>query len=168
MLVRIYQSEDGVNVGVMTDELSQSGIGQSGVSQYLKQLSAIGVIRRVRAGKFVNYVRGEAPNPAVREAVRIIVDWKLQKGDKRVVEICGVLMNPFRAAAVSAVAKAGKVAASEICEKLEHQMKYLKRDLQSAVEAGLLEMDDDASPDPVYRYVEPSDTLAKELVALAR
>ena len=58
--------------------------------------------------------------------------------------------------------------AKEICEKLEHQAKHLRRDLQCALDAGLLTVDDSDVGCAVYRYVAPSDPLVELLVSLAR
>ena len=68
---------------------------------------------------------------------------------------------------VAAVAKAGAISAAEICERLDHQVKYLKRDLQCAVDAGILSVDDSDSQLAVYRYIEPSDVLVSQIVSLA-
>ena len=38
MLVRIHSAKDGVNVGILADEMGSRGLVLSGVSQYLKQL----------------------------------------------------------------------------------------------------------------------------------
>ena len=168
MLVRVYSDSDGANVGVLADELGRSGIGQSGVSQYLKQLASAGIIRRVRAGRYVNYVPGKAPDPAVRKATTAIVDRMMNGKVRDFAYVFDVLMNPFRAKVVAAVAKAGAIPALEICEKLEHQAKHLRRDLQCALDAGLLTVDDSDVGCAVYRYVAPSDPLVELLVSLAR
>ena len=167
MLARVYSAADGVNVGVLADELSQSGIGQSGVSQYLKQLASLGVIRRIRSGRYVNYIRHEAPDPAVRKAIEAIASRMKKNRNRNFAYVFGVMMNPFRARVVVDVAKAGAIPAVEICERLEHQVKYLKRDLQCAVDAGLLDVDDSDVKDAVYRYVAPSDPLVALIVSLA-
>ena len=167
MLGRVCLAADGVNVGVLADDLSLSGIGQSGVSQYLKQLASTGVVRRVRAGRYVNYVRCDPPGPAVRKAVEAIVQRMKKSRDRDFAYIFNVMMNPFRARVLAAVAKAGAIPATEICERLEHQIKYLKRDLQCAVDAGILSVDDSDSQLAVYRYVEPSDALVEQIVLIA-
>ena len=167
MLGRVHLAVDGVNVGVLADDLSLSGIGQSGVSQYLKQLASAGVVRRVRAGRYVNYVRCDPQAPTVRKAVEAIVQRVKKSHNRDFAYIFNVMMNPFRAHVVAAVAKAGAISATEICERLGHQIKYLKRDLQCAVDAGILSVDDSDSQFAVYRYVEPSDELVSVIVSLA-
>jgi len=73
-------------------------------------------------------------------------------------------MNPFRAAVVRAVANAGRMNGPTTCAKFAHQPKYLKRDLQAAVDAGLLAMDD--SEEPAYRFVPPSDAITDNYVSV--
>ena len=166
MLARVRSAADGMNVGVLADELSLSGIGQSGVSQYLKQLAATGVIRRVRAGRYVNYVEADAPDPAVRMAAEAVVRRMKDSRDRDFAYVFDVMANPFRARVVADVAKAGAISAVEICERLEHQIKYLKRDIQCAVDAGILSVDDSDSAAATYRYVAPSDPLAALIISL--
>ena len=103
MLARVYSAADGVNVGVLADELSQSGIGQSGVSQYLKQLASLGVIRRIRSGRYVNYIRHEAPEPAVRKAIEAIASRMKKNRNRNFAYVFGVMMNPFRARVVDSL-----------------------------------------------------------------
>ena len=75
-------------------------------------------------------------------------------------------MNPFRAGVVAAVAKAGAIPSEEICSKTEHQMKYLKRDLQAAIDAGLLDPDDSDTAHAIYHFVEQDDATVRLLVSL--
>jgi len=166
MLERVCSSKDGINVGYLVDDMSLSGIGQSGISQYLKQLASLGLIRRVRAGKYVNYIRSTPPSKPVAIAADAIIARLKKKGERDFIRVFGALMNPFRAKVVAAVAKAGAIPAAEICERLEHQVKYLKRDLQEAVDAGLLDPDDSDTTLAVYHYIEPSDPLIRLLVSL--
>ena len=166
ILARVRSASDGINVGVLVDELSQSGIGQSGVSQYLKQLASMGVIRRVRAGRYVNYVCADAPDPAVRQVAEAVVQRMNNGRGRDFAYVFGVMANPFRARVVADVAKAGAISAEEICNRLEHQMKYLKRDLQCAVDAGLLSVDDSDSEFATYRYCAPRDSLVALIVSL--
>ena len=151
MLGRVHLAVDGVNVSVLADDLSLSGIGQSGVSQYLKQLASAGVVRRVRAGRYVNYVRCDPPVSVVRKAVEAIVQRMRKSRDRDFAYIFN----------------AGAISAAEMCERLDHQVKYLKRDLQCAVDAGILSVDDSDSQLAVYRYIEPSDVLVSQIVSLA-
>lgn len=167
ILVRVFEAKDGINVGYLADDMQNSGLGVSGVSQYLKQLERLGVIRRVRAGRYVNYEADmRRADPKVCTAVEAIVPAVKKGGVDVLLPVFGALMNPFRARVVAAVAKAGAIPATEICEKTEHQVKYLKRDLQPAVDAGLLDPDDSDTALAVYHYVEPLDPVVRVLVSL--
>ena len=167
ILARVFGAKDGINVGYLADDMQNCGLGLSGVSQYLKQLERLGVIRRVRAGRYVNYVADmRKANPQVRTAVEAIVPAARKGKGERLLPVFGALMNPFRAGVVAAVAKAGAISAGEICEKTEHQMKYLKRDLQAAVDAGLLTPDDSDTELAAYHFVEPADPIVRLLVSL--
>ena len=165
LLVRIHTSKGGANVSMLADVMEQSGLGLSGVSQYLKQLEAFHVIRRERAGRYVNYIPDlVAADPRVRAAVRLIV---ANERKRQAFEgIFAALMNPFRARVVAAVASVGEISGEEICDKTNHQMKHLKRDLQEAVEAGLLDPSDSEPRVAVYRYRPPEDRTARKLVEL--
>jgi len=164
ILYRVYSAKGGLNVGYLVDDMSQSGLGQSGVSQYLKQLANLGVIRRVRAGKYVNYEPAMSGNPAIDTAIAAVVARLRKKGDRDFMPVFSVMMNVFRAHVVSAASKVGVLTSQEICDKLEHQKKYVKRDLQVAVDAGLLVPDD--SDCTVYRYRNPSDPLVRLIISL--
>jgi len=167
ILRRVCASRDGMNVGQLVDEMTKHDIRQSCVSQYLKQLEHVGVIVRRRAGKYANYFADSSNAPAnVRDAVHEIIWYRNAHPQHDVGPVLGVLMNPFRAAVVRAIAGAGRMDGPTICARFAHQPKYLKRDLQAAVDAGLLAMDD--SEDPVYRFVPPSDMITEKLIAFCR
>lgn len=167
ILVRVFRAKGGMNVGWLADEMEGKGLGVSGVSQYLKQLERLGVVRRVRAGRYVNYEADtQRADPKVRTAVEAIVTAVTEERPGVLLPVFAALMNPFRAGVVAAVAKAGAISAHEICERTEHQMKYLKRDLQAAVDAGILDPDDSEISRAVYRYITPRDSAARTLVSL--
>jgi len=165
MLLRIYDSSDGMNVGVLADQMMSSGLGMSGVSQYLKQLERIGVLRRVRAGQYVNYVADlRHADPKVREAIKAIVEAERSCGRSDFSSIFAALMNPFRAEVIVATSKAGEISGTEICARTLHQIKRLKRDLQDAIDAGLLVCSDSDPENAVYRYCRPSNQTAQHLI----
>jgi len=169
VLLRTYAARDGMNVSILASDMQMSGLGLSGVSQYLKQLERLGLLRRMRSGLYVNYYAdAKEALPKVRQALNAIVasagkDWRVPCAP-----VFGVLMNPIRARIVAAVAQAGAISAREICEHTNHPMKYLKRDLRPAVEVGLLTADDSDPSVAVYRYIEPQDPTVRLLVSLAR
>ena len=167
ILVRVFESREGINVGYLADDMQNSGLGLSGVSQYLKQLERLGVVRRIRAGRYVNYEMDmRRADPKVRTAVEAIIAAVRKGKSATLLPVFGALMNPFRAGVVAAVAKAGAIPSEEICAKTEHQMKYLKRDLQAAVDAGLLDPDDSDTEHAIYHFVEPDDATVRLLVSL--
>lgn len=167
ILLRTYAARDGMNVGLLADEMRPLGLGVSAVSQYLRQLERLGVVRRERAGRYVNYVADvRRAHPKVRRAVEAVVA-AAGKGDG-LTPIFAALMNPFRARAVAAVAKAGALSATDLCAKLRHQTKYLKRDLREAVDAGLLVADDTETALATYCYIVPADPTAQLLVSLVQ
>jgi len=165
ILAKVYAAKDGLNVGLLADEMSSHGLLLSGVSQYLKELEGLGVVQRGRAGRYVNYKADcSRAHHAVREIVTGVIG-RMRKGDLTFAYVFPALMNPFRAKVVAALAKAGTISAAEICEKTDHQPKHLKRDLQPAVDAGLIWADDCDMALASYRYAEPSDPLVRMFVA---
>jgi len=167
ILLRTYAAKDGMNVGLLADELQNDGIGISGVSQYMKQLERIGVIRRVRAGRYVNYVAdSRKASKKVCQAIDAIVAYSKDNDVTNLQPTFAALMNPFRATIIAALAKAGSISAVEIAEKTIHQQKHLKRDLQAAVDAGLIDIDDSEVAFATCHYCKPTDPIIKLLVAL--
>ena len=167
ILMRTYAARDGVNVGVLGEAMKPSGLGVSGVSQYLKQLERIGVVRRERAGCYVNYMPDtRRARPKVRQFVEALVAGTGKDDLVPLEPVFGALMNPFRARVVSAVAQAGAIPAAEICERTHHPSRHLGRDLRMAVDAGLIDPDDSEATCATYHYVEPADPLSRLLVSL--
>lgn len=161
MLVRVHEARDGQNVGLLADEMSPRGLGLSGVSQYLRQLEQIGLVRRYRAGRFVNYVGDmRSASPSVRKAAGLVLE-RLKRDDGGLCRVFDVLRNPFRARVVSALSAGRILSTAEICGKTGHNPKVLKRDLQAAVDAGLVATDGET-----YRYVRPEDETVAQLVAM--
>lgn len=163
----VYGAKDGANVGWLADAFDGSGLGVSGVSQYLKQLERIGIVRRERAGRYVNYIASPSDaTAAVGTAVLAIVERMRMDDDRSWTSAFAALMNPFRAKVVAAIAKAGSISAVEICEKTNHQIRHLKRDLQEAVDAGVVSPDGSEMATAVYHYLAPADDLIRLLVSL--
>lgn len=166
ILLRTYATQDGMNVGVLAGEMLRFGLCLSGVSQYLRQFERLGVIRRERAGRYVNYLPdARSASPRVRNAVEAIVKASKSSNVKACIPAFAALMNPFRARVVAAVAHAGSISAVEICEKTNHSRKHLVRDLRAALDAGLLTVDDSDVDFATYRYVQSSDPIVRLLVA---
>ena len=165
MLLRIYAAKDGMNVGILADEMSRRGLVLSGVSQYLKQFESLGVIRRSRAGRYVNYFPDmKCASADVKAVVEAVVS---RKGNVSGLAPCfAALMNPFRAKVIAALRQAGEISGVEICSKTEHQLRHLKRDLQAAVDAGLIWADDAEPSLAVYHFREHPDPIVRLMVSL--
>jgi len=115
----------------------------------------------------VNYIADTShATPAVAEAISAISERICRSDDRDWTGVFAALMNPFRAMVVSQIAKAGSISAEEICEKTNHQARYLKRDLQEAVDAGLISPDGDEVIFATYHYLNPKDSLVRLLVSL--
>ena len=163
MLRTIYDSRDNAcNVGVLADLFRDGGLKVSGISQYLKQLEELGVIERRRSGKYVNYL-ARATNASMPVAKAL--ELALSHSDAEVSRVFGILRNPFRARAVAYLAKGGAGDAPTMCERLNHMTKYLKRDLQPAVDGGLLTVDD-SGPFVCYALAAELDPFTTDFVRL--
>ena len=166
ILLRVYVSRDGINVGVLADEMDRKGLVPSGVSHYLKELESVGVIRRSRAGRYVNYYPDpKNASPDVKLVVEEFVSHNGRLEEEALDAVFGALMNPFRARVIAALSTAGSIPSLEICQKTGHQPRYLKRDLQAAVDANLIWADDSGTACAVYHFVPPKDPFVKRLVS---
>ena len=175
MLELIYESKDGgCNVGYLCDEFERLGLNASSVSTYLGDLEETAIIRRERAGKYVNYLADDRYAPArISEAwncIRLMLDGKsveerqsLYANMDRVFE---VLMNPFRARVIVALKEDGSMSSAMICEKFLHQMKYLKRDLKIAVVNGLITADDSDVACANYSISSDIDAFTEKMMEL--
>lgn len=163
LLVRVHKAREGVNIALLADMMTNSGLGLSGVSQYLKQLQSFNAIRRERTGQYVNYVaKTQGADEKVKEAIGIVVANERKR--EKFGPIFAAMMNPFRAKVVAMVAEAGSMSGEDICEKTGHQSKHLKRDLKEAIEIGLLVADDSDAKIATYRYNPPQDPILVRLV----
>jgi len=161
IILRVYDAKDGLNVGILADEMQQKGLCMAGVSQYLRQFEQMGLIKRYRAGRHVNYVgNANAANPTVRKAFELIRD-RMKKDDGVCERVFGVLRNPFRASVVAALSQGRRLSAAEICDKTGHNPKLLKRDLKEALDEGIVDTDGDS-----FWYVEPADSVLAQLVGM--
>ena len=167
LLRRIYTASYGANVGLTQDG---SGLGQSGASQYLAQLEDLGLIRRERSGRYVNYYADwTLASPEIAEIAALLKKRFAEKGDvKRLLPIFAVMMNPMRARVVHYLADGGDGAKEHLIEHFKQNKKTFDRDLKPARDAGLLDMDDDDAGVGSYSYHAPTDPIARRLVELAK
>ena len=163
LLAEIYKSHDGgCNVGFLVDRM-HGRLEAPAVTQYLKQLEQLGLLRRERSGKFVNYYDDmrEAGND-VREVARLIRREMRQSGAYDDQGMFRALMNAFRARVCHYLLNGGDGERGEICDRFCHVSKYLSRDLQPAVESGLLTEYVEA-----YELTPPDDPIVRRIIELA-
>jgi len=163
LLAEIYKSRDGgCNVGYLADRMLGK-LEFPAVSQYLKQLESLGLLRRERCGKYVNYLDDmREAEDGVRQVARMIRAEIKEKGMYDDHNMFRALMNAFRAKVCRYLMEGGNGEKSVICDKFKHFSKYLVRDLQPAVEAGLLSEYVEA-----YELMLPADPIVRRIVELA-
>jgi len=163
LLAEIYRSLDGgCNVGYLVNKM-QGKLEASAITQYLKYLGQIGLVRRERCGRYVNYYDDmrDASNEVGEIAWMIRAQMKScgQYDDRGMFR---ALMNAFRAKVCHYLLKGGSGDKSAICSAFQHVPKYLVRDLQPAVDAGLLTEYVEA-----YQFVVPDDPIVRRVIELA-
>ncbi len=164
ILARIYCSQDGFNVGFLADEMQKHKLGVSAISQYLMQLERMGLIRRRREGRYVNYYPIFAGAPAsIRGIVKLIVENLRSQGSRDYARAFVALKNPFRARVVGLLSHKKSLSTEAICIRLEHEMRYLYRDLKSAIDAGLIRADGNCS-DASYFYIPPKSEIVQLMI----
>ena len=169
LLAHIYQSKDGLNFGYIADKMHRSKLCASGVSQYLRELVRLGIVRRCREGINVNYYAdlSHATKP-IAEIVALIIAQMKKSENRDFAGIFPVLMNPFRANVVRMLAQKGSLTAETICIKTNHHLQcHLRRDLRLALEIGIISSDeDDDMPYASYRYNPPKNPIISRMMEL--
>ena len=163
LLSEIYKSmEGGGNVGWLVERM-RGKLEAPAVTQYLKQIELLGLLRRERCGRYVNYyddMREAAAN--VRDVAALIRSEIMASGSYDDRGMFRALMNAFRARVCHYLLNGGNADKRDICHRFRHLGKYLARDLQPAVESGLL-----------TEYVEsyelriPTDPVIRRVIELA-
>ena len=160
ILTHIYHTKEGFNFGLLVDKMQKSKLCASGVSQYLKELERLGIIRRRREGCYVNYYADHSRAPhAVAEITSLIVEYTRKNKNHNLTCAFQALMNPFRANVIRLLAQKSPLPAETICEKTNHFSKYLKRDLLPALKAGLITENATSGIYTTYSYVPPHDPI---------
>jgi DNA-binding transcriptional ArsR family regulator len=164
ILARIYCAQDGFNVGFLADEMQKHKLGLSAISQYLMQLERMGLVRRRREGRYVNYYPVFAGAPAsIRGIVKLIVENLRSQGSRDYVRAFVALKNPFRAKVVGLLSRKRSLSTEAICVRFSHKMWYLYRDLKSAIDAGLIRADGNCS-DASYFYIPPKSEIVQLMI----
>lgn len=160
LLRSVYRTEDGLNAGLA---IESARLGQSGTSQYLKQLEDLGLIRRERAGRFVNYLPDlRNANIRIRPIGELLKTRLTAKGgaDLTFTRHFPALMNARRARIVAALAACGELSGDEICDRFNIISKHLTREMKPIVDCGLASVAAD-----IYRYIKPNDSISQEVIA---
>ena len=165
LLRRTYAlKEVGLGVNEATDRFE---LGQSAISQYFKQLLEVGLVRRERGGRLVGYYADwSKASASIGEIAQMLYDRFAAGGaDTRFSAAFAVFGNAFRLRAIRHVAKRDWVSKEELAQVFKKPIRFITRDLEPAVKAGLLDLDsgDDLGR---YRYLPPADPIAQHVVAL--
>jgi DNA-binding transcriptional ArsR family regulator len=165
LLAHIYQTKDGCNFGYLVDKMQESklyepGLCSSGVSQYLRELVRINIVRRHRDGCYTNYHTDLSHAPkSIAEITALIIKRMPKDTNRDFARVFPALMNPFRATVVRMLAKSGPLSAGIICEKTKHQSIHLHRDLKPALNAGLIAETHLSKVEIIYHYIQPIDPI---------
>ena len=167
ILHRIYEAKEGFNFGRLAEEMGEANLCASGVSQYLRELVRLNIVRRRREGIYVSYYADLSKAPKSIAEITALIIKHMQKDKKRnFVRAFVALRNPFRVTVLRMLSKASSMSTEVICDKTCHAYKHLDRDLKPAIEAGLIQ----ASSDQIrgyatYRYIPPKDPVVACLMA---
>lgn len=167
LLRKVCEARDGLNVGIAHE--GNDGLKQSGTSQYLGQLWKLGLIRRVRSGKYVNYYAdAENANALVRDVALALQErFRAEAGgsgcDEGYLPVMRVMGNAMRARIVGLLATEGQTNREYVCDRLGLDFRTLDRHLKPAIDMGLVECDAGDN----LRLVPPSDPIAQLIVKSA-
>ena len=171
LLVRLYRDDQplefaGLNV---SDAVDGSKVNQSATSAYLRQLGNLGLIRRKRTGRLVNYTPDfSLAMPWVAEIARLMRE-RMRSGsaDTGYVPIFRAMMGSLRSRVVRHIAAGG----SGNIQRLRDQFNItnvsdLIRDMKPALDAKIIDLDSE-DPDGTYTYITPTDPIARRIVELS-
>ena len=164
LLRRVYTSPDGgANVTLAQDNC---GLGMSGTSQYLRQLEELGLIRRQRSGRYVNYLADwSMASPEIQVVAEgIYARFKAGKDIESLAPVFHTMMNPFRARVLNWLLNGGSGEKDVICERFDKRRETVARDLKPAIDDGLLDMTDDDESSGEYLLLKPTDPLALKIL----
>lgn len=161
LLRKVCEARDGLNVGIAQD--GNDGLKQSGTSQYLGQLWKLGLIRRVRSGKYVNYyadaenAHALVQNVAVALQERFRAESESNSHDEGYLPVMRVMGNAMRARIVGMLAREGTANRDYVCDKTGLEVKALMRHLKSAFDIGLVQID----AGETLKVIPPFDSIAQ-------
>lgn len=164
IMLHIYDAEDGVlSVGELAHYMEERGVKLSGVSQYLKQFEALGLILRERAGKFVYYHADmSGASREVREVAQMVRSRHETGGDMSFLDSFKVLMNPFRARLANYLYHGGDGRIETICRTMDCNMAHFSRDVRTGVEAGMFAHE--GGWGGTLRLIMPDDEIVRKVI----
>ena len=170
-LVRLYKDERplefaGFNV---SGALDGAEVNWSATSVYLKGLADLGLVRRERAGRLVNYSPDfSLAKSCVAEIASLMRDrMRSNPDDLSFVPIFRVMMGSRRSKVVRHIAGGGSGRISDLRERFGFiRLSDLERDLKFATDARILDLDSQ-DPDGTYSYITPADPIARRVVELS-
>ena len=167
LLAEIYAPKPtpGLNVGIAIDD---SGMKQSTASEHFSALASLGLIRRCRSGRFVNYYPDISNDfPRIAEIARMIRERVMtDPNDLGFTSVFPAMMNAFRSHAVAYIATTSGVTLLALAEKYDKEMRLISRDLKPAAECGLISISAEGSSG-IYSYTPPADPIARRIVELS-
>ena len=155
--------KSGIAVKELAVEMSEEELGKSGISQYLKQLAQLGVVRRERKGKTAVYFYDTyRARDEVEEVMELICKRLKDGGGMEFLPTFRTLMNPFRAK-VAGMLKHGMAGnISDVCVKLGCSRQHALMELKLGIEDGYFGCDGG------NLWLElPDDEIVKRIVELA-
>ena len=170
-LARLYRDERpmefaGFNVSGAVDGAK---VNWSATSVYLKGLADLGLIRRERAGRLVNYSPDfSLAQPCVAEIARLMRERLMgDPNDMSFVPIFRAMMGSRRSQIVRHLAAGGCGRIDYLRERFNVlRLSDLERDLRFAIDAHILDLDSQ-DPDGTYTYITPADPIARRVVELS-
>lgn len=165
ILSHIYQAKDGFNFGLLVDQMQKSklyapGLCASGVNQYLRELVRLGIVRRRREGRHVDYYADLShATTSIAKITSLVVTQMKRSKNRNFARVFPALMNPFRAHVIRLLAKTGPLSPERLCARTKHQPKRLQQDLKFAFKANLIAKTYSSTKGLEYCYRPPKDSV---------
>ena len=163
-LLRKTYAMKKIGMGV-NEAVENTGLGQSAVSQYFKQLLELGIVRRERGGRLVGYYAdwSNAPSGIAEIAKMLFARFSNGVRDVGFLDDFAVFGNAFRLRAIRYIAANGPQSKLQLAEKYDKQIRFITRDLEPAVKGGVLDLDSEDQLG-VYTYIPSRDPIARRVV----
>ena len=169
-LVRLYRDSPDLRKSCLNVGNAQDGskLYMAATSAYLRQLADIGLVRRERSGRLVNYYPdfSQASCEVGEIAGLIMRRLRLESGDLSFAPIFRVMMGAIRSQVVRSIAAGGDGRVEAIAKRFNLRVCDVRTDLRLAEEGGVLVCSSD-DPDGVYSYITPADPIARRIVELS-